>query len=368
MEDQYFQFTNLSPLGITIVDRVVVLVGMIFAVIFVTRSFTKPIYSLLKEVNKVRGGDYSARAAVITEDEIGFLTQEFNEMVHDLEISHNDLKEHKRHLEIKVEERTIHLRNAQAQLVQSEKMAALGNLVAGVAHEINNPLGAMSSSSQGVSKGFESLMEIIDTSQNIDDMKNDKIFIRHANIIKKQNEVSILACEKITKVVKTLKNFARLDESEFQLADIHHGIEDTLTLLHHKLKFRIKVTKDYGDIPQIKCFPNQLNQVFMNVIMNSIQSIEDKGEINIKTFQSKKSIFIEISDNGKGIPEENLNKIFDPGFTTKSSGVGTGLGLSIVYNIVKKHKGEISVKSEYGKGSTFTVEIPINTVEHIREI
>ena len=168
----------------------------------------------------------------------------------------------------------------------------------------------------------------------------------------------MLAGEKITKIVHTLKNFARLDEAEFQLADIHEGIKDTLVLLHHELKYRIEVKTDFGNIPRIYCYPNQLNQVFMNITMNAIQSIEEKGEIKIRTYSDENHVYIEISDNGRGIPDENLEKIFDPGFTTKSSGVGTGLGLSIVYKIVEAHKGHIKAESIVKEGSRFTIEIP----------
>lgn len=358
MNDLSFQFTSLNPLGITIVDRCVVLVGMIFAVIFVTRSFTKPIDSLLKEINKVREGDYSTRAAIIAEDEIGLLTKEFNLMVQELETSHNKLEEYTRTLEDKVKERTRELEENHVKLLQSEKMASLGNLVAGVSHEINNPMGAINSTNEGTSKILERLLGIIAESDSIDELRNDKKFQKFISLMQENNKVSTLAGEKITKIVQTLKNFARLDEAEFQLADIHDGIEDTLVLLHHELKYRIEVKTDFGNIPKIYCSPNQLNQVFMNITMNAIQSIDDKGEINIKTYSDKTRVYIEISDNGRGIPEGNLKKIFDPGYTTKSSGVGTGLGLSIVYNIIKAHKGFIKAESIVNKGSKFTIEIP----------
>ena len=358
MKEQYTQFTSLSPFGITIIDRVVVLVGMIFAVIFVTRSFTKPIYSLLKDINKVREGDYSTRAAIIADDEIGLLTQEFNLMVHELEISHNKLEEYTRTLEDKVKERTRELEENHVKLLQSEKMAALGNLVAGVSHEINNPMGAINSTNKGTSKIFERLLTIISETNTLEELRNDKKFQKLVSLMQENNKVSKLAGEKITNIVRTLKNFARLDEAEFQLADIHEGIEDTLVLLHHELKYRIEVKTDFGNIPKIYCYPNQLNQVFMNIIMNAIQSIDEKGEINIRTYSDETHVYIEISDNGRGIPEENLEKIFDPGYTTKSSGVGTGLGLSIVYNIIEAHKGHIRAESIVKKGSKFTIEIP----------
>jgi signal transduction histidine kinase len=356
--EQYTQFTSLSPLETILVDRFVVLVGIIFAIILITRSFTKPIHSLLKEMNKVRDGDYSTQAAVITEDEIGVLTQEFNEMVNQLKISHKELEEYSRTLEDKIKERTRELEENQLKLLQSEKMAALGNLVAGVSHEINNPMGAIISTNKGTSKILERLLSLISGKKTLEELQNNKKFQEFISLMQENNKVSALAGERITKIVQTLKNFARLDEAEFQLADIHEGIEDTLLLLHHELKNRIEVKKDFGKIPKIYCNPNQLNQVFMNITMNAIQSIEGMGEIGIRTYSDETHVFIEISDNGKGIPTENLEKIFDPGYTTKSSGVGTGLGLSIVYKIIEAHKGNIKAESIINEGSKFTIELP----------
>jgi len=156
-----------------------------------------------------------------------------------------------------------------------------------------------------------------------------------------------------------LKNFARLDEAEFQKADIHDGIDSTLTLVQHELKNKIEVVKEYGNIPRIFCYPNQLNQMFMNLFVNAAKAIEDNGTIKIETFADDTNVYVKISDTGKGIPPENLAKLFDPGFTTKSSRVGMDLGLSISYNIIQKHKGDITVESELGKGTEFTIILPI---------
>jgi signal transduction histidine kinase len=361
MENSYTDFTTFSPIGINIVDRSVVLVGVIFATIFVTRSFTKPIHSLLEGISKVREGDFSAQIAITTNDEIGQLTNEFNRMVLELSASHSELEEYSQTLEDKVKARTRQLEENHLKLIQSEKMASLGNLVAGVSHEINNPMGAINSSNRGTTKIIERLLEVISADRSSEELRNDKKFQKFISLMQENNRVSLMAGERITKIVKTLKNFARLDEAEFQLSDIHKGIEDTLVLLHHELKYRIDVKKEFGEIPEIDCSPNQLNQVFMNILMNAIQSIEDKGEIIIRTFSDPVNVYTEISDSGKGISEKDLRKIFDPGFTTKSSGVGTGLGLSIVYNIIEAHKGKISVESEVGKGTKFSIQIPIET-------
>ena len=150
-----------------------------------------------------------------------------------------------------------------------------------------------------------------------------------------------------------------MDEAEFQKADLHEGLDSTLTLVHHELRNRAIVLKDYGNLPLVYCSPNQLNQVFMNLFINASQAIDGKGEIRISTRADDAKVCIRIADNGKGILPEHLPKIFDPGFTTKGTGVGTGLGLSICYNIIQKHKGSITVESEPGKGTEFTITLPV---------
>ena len=164
-------------------------------------------------------------------------------------------------------------------------------------------------------------------------------------------------------IVGSLRRFARLDEAELDEVDLREGIENTLTLVQHELRNRVEVERDYGDIPRVKCYPNQLNQVFMNLLVNASHAIEGQGSIAIKTRPQGDNVLIEFTDSGRGIPQENLKRIFDPGFTTKGSGVGTGLGLSIVYRIVQEHQGSIDVESEVGKGTTFRLLLPIRREE-----
>ncbi|MHB8131465.1 MAG: sensor histidine kinase, partial [Mobilitalea sp.] len=154
--------------------------------------------------------------------------------------------------------------------------------------------------------------------------------------------------------------FSRLDQAEFQEANINEGIKSVLVLTHNLLKRRITVHEDFGDLPLVKCFPGQLNQVLMNIIVNASQAIEGEGDIFIRTFLKEKHLYITISDSGTGIRDEDLRKIFDPGFTTKGVGVGLGLGLYLSYNIIQNHNGEISVVSEPSKGAEFTIKIPID--------
>lgn len=246
------------------------------------------------------------------------------------------------------------LKEAQAQLVQSEKMASLGQLVAGVAHEINTPIGSITSNNSIFMKCTEKIKQFISEEEpNIN--KVNQIL----QILEETNKINTLACERINDIVKSLKNFARLDESELKSVNIHEGINSTLKLIKHELKERITIETNFSELPIIECYPNLLNQVFMNIIINAYQSIEGKGKITIETSNDKNDAFIKISDTGAGISEENLKRLFDPGFTTKGVGVGTGLGLSICYQIIEKHKGQIKVKSKLGEGSTFTIAIPI---------
>ncbi|MCK4260615.1 MAG: hypothetical protein KAX49_16680 [Halanaerobiales bacterium] len=244
------------------------------------------------------------------------------------------------------------LQDTQIQLVQSEKMASLGQLTAGVAHEINTPLGAINSNTN--------IIEMVINFLKADmDMENNDKARRLIGKLEKANDTNVLACDRIIKIVHNLKNFSRLDESDFKIACLHEGIDSVLLLSHNLVKHRIKIHKDYGDIPMVKCFPNQLNQVFMNLIVNAAQAIKEKGDIYIKTWSDADNVFIQIRDTGVGIPKKNIVKIFDPGFTTKGVGVGTGLGLSICFKIIHQHSGKISVDSEQDKGTTFTIELPI---------
>ncbi len=242
------------------------------------------------------------------------------------------------------------LKETQAQLIQSEKMASLGQLVAGIAHEINTPVAAINSNVELTNKYLQKLLTVDhmpDTAKNI------------VVTIDSTGEITKEAIKRINGMVKALKNFVRLDEAEQKEADIHQGIESTLLLTKHETKDRIKIIKEFNEITPIKCYPNLLNQVFMNLIINASQSIENQGEITIKTHSDTTHIYIEISDTGCGIAQKNLNKIFEPGFTTKQAGMGTGLGLFICYKIIEKHKGQIIVKSQPGKGSRFIIKLPI---------
>ncbi len=262
-----------------------------------------------------------------------------------------------RGLERKVEERTAQLKHAQSRLVQAEKMASLGTLAAGVAHEINNPIGAVISIHGSLVSAIDNLKNCLP--QKRDDSGCEKLE-QSLKIIDDANRVINDGSRRVADIVRTLKSFARLDQADLQKADIHMGLDDTIKLISHQLKNRITIEKKYSDIPEINCFPGPLNQVFLNILINAIQAIEGEGKITISTSKVGDHIRVVISDTGKGISAENLKKIFDPGYTTKGVGVGTGLGLSICYQIIEDHQGEIKVESEPGKGTTFTIIIPAN--------
>jgi len=254
------------------------------------------------------------------------------------------------------------LRQTQAHLVQSEKMASLGGLVAGIAHEINTPVGAMTSMHDTLVRAMAKLKEHLkETSPEA--FENDARLKSLFAMIDESNQVIRSGASRVAEIVRRLRSFARLDEAELKKVDIHEGLEDTLTLVHHEIKHNIRLVREYGKVPLMSVFPSRLNQVFLNLINNARQAIHDKGTITIRTWVEDKTAAISISDDGVGIPKENLSRVFDPGFTTKGVGVGTGLGLSICYQIIKDHRGRIDVESEVGKGATFTVRIPTNLNE-----
>jgi two-component system NtrC family sensor kinase len=288
-------------------------------------------------------------------------------------------------LEIEVERKTKEIKETQAQFMQQEKMASVGQLAAGVAHEINNPMGFISSNLntlEGYAKDLRSLIEeyrpLVSgikeamateegrprVSEKLDhivalekEMDIDFILNDIPSLIKESEE----GAERIKKIVADLKDFSHPGKKDPEYADINHNLDSTLNIVWNELKYKATVKKEYGDLPQVKCYPQQLNQVFVNLLVNAAQAIEKQGEINITTRVLDGKVEITISDTGSGIPEENLSRIFDPFFTTKEVGKGTGLGLNVAYNIIKKHKGTIDVQSEVGKGTTFTIRIPVDS-------
>ncbi|MFZ5994063.1 MAG: ATP-binding protein [Thermodesulfobacteriota bacterium] len=336
-------------------------------------------------------------------DELTQLTEAFTSMVQErkkaeetiksyseaLDRQNEDLKaqaglltEKNRELEKMVAE----LKEAQSHLLQSEKMASIGQLAAGVAHEINNPVGFIHSNLNSLDEYRKDLTEIIhaylgleqsiannptvatdkDLTSNLETIRDikDKMDLDFIlNDLDKIIEESKEGTERIRKIVQDLKDFSHVDQAELRYADINKGLESTLNIVWNEIKYKATVSKDYAEIPEVRCYPQQINQVFMNILVNAAQAIKEKGEIKITTAAldgDRPMVEIRISDTGEGIPRETLGKIFNPFFTTKPVGKGTGLGLSMVYNIVKKHDGQIEVESEEGKGTTFIIRLPVD--------
>ncbi len=280
------------------------------------------------------------------------------------------------------------LKEAQSQLISSEKMASLGVLTAGIAHEINNPISFISSSSIGLSKNIRFLLDIQQKydeilrqydDQRLDDLNEFKAshdFDERLTELTQLSDNIIAGSRRISGIVRSLRNFSRLDEADMKEIDIHENIESTLILLHHKISKEIIIKKDYSKLPLLPCYPAKISQVMMNILSNAIDAVSPKSgageqcEISIRTgdqeINGKKYVFVAISDTGTGIPDEAIKKIFDPFFTTKPVGKGMGLGLSISNNIIREHGGRIDVESIPAKGTSFTVYLPLISFTHER--
>jgi PAS domain S-box-containing protein len=272
------------------------------------------------------------------------------------------------------------LKSAQSRILQQEKMASIGQLAAGVAHEINNPMGFIMSNLNSLRKYTIKITDFVkaqsdaigkasnngdaELNEIIEEIKKQRKVIKLDFLIDDIDSIireSLEGAERVKKIVQDMKTFSRIDESEFKAADINAGIESTLNIIWNELKYKAILKREYGNIPLTVCNAGQLNQVFMNILINASQAIEVQGEITVKTWSDCINIYIAISDTGSGIPTDKMHRIFEPFFTTKEVGKGTGLGLSIAYDIVKKHKGELLVQSEISKGTSFTIAIPVVT-------
>lgn len=314
-------------------------------------------------------------------DEIGVLIAALNDMRLRLAVAHRELEQ-------KVAERTVELTdanfaleneksaqaqlieklaNAHAQLLQAEKMASIGQLAAGVAHEINNPLGFISSNLRTLRDYVNGLMRLEDKNESSEQLlpqnvrlelarlkeEIDLVYLR-SDVVHLLNE-SDDGLQRVKRIVQDLKDLSHIDRAEREVANLEKGIDATLNVVWNELKYKADVTKEYAGIPDIECYPAQLNQVFMNLLVNAGQAIEEHGHITVRTGVEGEKVWIEVADDGRGIAPENLSRIFDPFFTTKPVGQGTGLGLSISYGIIKKHGGLMEVTSKPGDGTCFRV-------------
>ncbi|MFZ2853062.1 MAG: ATP-binding protein [Rhodocyclaceae bacterium] len=264
------------------------------------------------------------------------------------------------------------LEDAQNQLMQSEKLAAVGQLAAGIAHEINNPVGFVNSNLSSLERYLNDLFKLVAVYEKATPAPADPLFLASIQETKAAIDYDFLredcaelvaesrdGLARIKRIVQDLKDFSRVDESDLQWADLEKGLDSTLAVLANDFRDTIEIVREYAAPPPIECMPSQLNQVFMNLLTNARQAIAERGRITLRTGAEDALVWVEIADSGVGIPAENLKRIFEPFFTTRPVGAGQGLGLSVAYSIVAKHQGRIEVSCAAGQGAVFRVWLPV---------
>ncbi|GAB3388121.1 ATP-binding protein [Massilia agri] len=279
----------------------------------------------------------------------------------------------RKHMEQEQERLIARLREAHDQLLQSEKMASIGQLAAGVAHEINNPLGFVNSNMSSLKRYINTLLAVVGAYDRVVKQAAPgsalearvEAIAHEADLAFLREDVPDLVAEsldglkRVREIVQALKDFSHMGDTDWQRADLHAGLDSTLTIVANEIKYKATIEKRYGSLPFVTCLPSQLNQVFMNLLVNAAHAIREQGLITISTGVDGDWVWVAISDTGCGIPQKNMNRIFEPFFTTKPVGSGTGLGLSLSYSTVSKHGGRIEVESEVDVGTTFTVRLPV---------
>jgi len=333
---------------------IITIVISAFLVAGLARFIAVPVRQLVHAAQSVAGGDLQVHLKIDSKDEIGNLAHSFNLMTASLR------------------EARERMQKTQVQLVQSEKMASLGQLTAGIAHEINNPVNFVSANvgplRRDIAEVFAVLAQYDDTvatQQLQEKFKNVETLKKTLDWPYLKDEINNLldgvqeGAHRTSEIVKGLRSFTRLDEDERKPADINQGLESALLMLKHQLKNRVEVIKDFGNVPPVVCYPGKLNQVFLNLLANASQAITGAGKIFIRTVCDGEIVTIAIKDTGTGMTPEVRKHIFEPFFTTKPIGEGTGLGLPITYGIIEAHDGNIEVYSEPGQGSEFVITLPV---------
>ncbi len=392
------QYRNAQLLRVVIIAGSILLsvASATFLALFTSRAIARPIQAVTAIAQQVtQDVNFNRQVPVLTEDEVGVLAISLNTLIQRVSQYTQQLDLARQTLEKRVFERTQeleqknqqlleahaelnqtlqNLQQTQAQLVQTAKMSSLGHLVAGVAHEINNPLNFISNNLHYTNSYTQQLLELVYLYQQeypnptpvITNCTEAIEFNFLVEDLPKILSSMKMGTQRIGQLVLSLRNFYRMDGVEMKEVNLHEGIDSTLLILNHQLKHGISVIKKYGDLPLIDCYPGQLNQVFMNIIHNAIDALQSEPEplnkqIVIKTQRVETNqISVRIQDNGSGIPSKILSQIFDPFFTTKEAGKGTGLGLSICYQIIQKHQGQIEVNSKLGEGTEFVITLPIH--------
>lgn len=333
-----------------------------------SNKLLKPLLDLVYATRSMQMGDQPLEIPITSDTEIGLLTESFNLMSRNVARTRGELN----NKIIELEKAYLEIQDTQSRLVHNSKMVSLGQLVAGVAHELNNPIGFIYSNMSHLKEYADKLIQY---GEEVEKNPKDAPEIRkklELDFIKKDLPKLVASCEdgarRTRDIVLGLRNFSRLEAAQIKEIDLHEALDSTLNLLQGEIKGRIEIVKNYGALPKLNCLASQINQVFMNILSNAVQAIKGSGKIWVTTDILKQRgkadmISIHIQDSGKGIPAGEIEKIFDPFFSTKEVGQGTGLGLSITYSIVRSHGGDVQVKSQVGTGTEFTILLPLKIDE-----